>query len=107
MNKLQCLIISIIIISMLLFTGCLYEPNKEVLSHFIVSNDYRLIDVSCELVSGSECMWFVSIKLQNKTTNEIIDLNDFSYDDCEDELYYGWKYGNEKKILDSKYGIII
>ena len=106
MNKVRNLIMGIIIILISILTGCLYEPDEEVLSHFIVSENYSVIDVSCDIVSGSECMWFVSISIQNKKDNEIIDLNGFSYDLCEDELYYGWKYGNDKKILDSKYGII-
>lgn len=108
MNKIQCLIISVLVILIITITGCLYEPDdNKILNHFIINNDYLVVDVDCDFVSGNECMWFVSIILKNKSTSEIINLNDFSYDDCEDELFYGWKYSTDKPKLNLRYGEIV
>ena len=101
----EIIIIGIAILLTGLLSGCIYSPSDEsILKHFEVNEDYFIMDVSNSFVSGNECMYFVSIILQNRTTKEVITLHDFHYDDCEDKLYHGWYKGNS---LDEKYGIII
>ena len=83
------------------------EIHNNLLDNLVLNNSYDVVDVSSSFVSGNECMFFVSIVIKNET--DIINLNDFSYDNCEDKLYYGWYYYGwyRRNVLDEKYGKII
>jgi hypothetical protein len=109
MQKKIVVIIFGLVFTILFISGCIYKPdNQKMLKHFDVSNDYNFVSIDWESVSGNECFWFIDITLQNKSTGEIIVLNDnyrdFNYDDCEDRLYYGWYKGMN---LPEQYGRII
>ena len=78
------------------------DMHNNLRDNLILNNSYEILDIDSDFVSGSECFFFVSIRIKNET-NELV-LNDFNYDICEDELYYGWYKGNN---LDEKYGVIV
>jgi len=108
MKKKLVLLICILTVSVALLSGCVYQPHDQnFVKHFIVSNDYDIVNIEWESVSGNKCFWFIDVTLNNKSTGEIIDLNDnyrdFNYDDCEDKLYYGWYKGTN---LPEQYGVI-
>ena len=102
-------ILGLIIIggSFLWYVGYMMNETKQerhdaLLDNLILNNSYEVVNVDSDFVSGNECKFFVSITIKNETN--IITLNDFNYDICEDKLYYGWYERNDLKEI---YGVIV